>query len=164
MACKYRLGKNKNVKSTGYNKYYARTHTGGLVSNEELAKRMAARNTTYSEGEMRGLIIDLTALIRELAYEGRSVKIDNLGIFWVACCSKGVANLADWNQAEHLKPTTLRFTPTKVKVGKRSMAEAVIDVTWTMQEVAVDTKGEPLYGKKAVREAKNAQPEEQDGE
>ncbi len=22
-----------------YNKYYARTHTGGLVSNEELAKR-----------------------------------------------------------------------------------------------------------------------------
>ena len=97
MACKYRLGKNKNVKSTGYNKYYARTHTGGLVSNEELAKRMAARNTTYSEGEMRGLIIDLTALIRELAYEGRSVKIDNLGIFWVGCCSKGVANPSDFN-------------------------------------------------------------------
>ena len=97
MACKYRLGKNTNVKSAGYNKYYARTHTQGLVSNEELAKRMAARNTTYSEGEMRGLIIDLTALIRELAYEGRAVKIDNLGIFWVGAKSKGVTDPTKFN-------------------------------------------------------------------
>ena len=44
------------------------------------------------------------------------------------------------------------------------MAAAVADVTWTMQEVAVNTKGEALYGRKAVRDAKNAQPEEQEGE
>jgi hypothetical protein len=58
---------------------------------------MAARNTTYSEGEMRGLLIDLTELVRELSYEGRAVKIDNLGIFWVGAKSKGVTDPTKFN-------------------------------------------------------------------
>ncbi len=46
---KYRLYKNNNKKSVGYNKYYAKKAAEGMVD-----------------------------CVRELAYEGKSVKIDNL--------------------------------------------------------------------------------------
>ena len=64
---KYRLYKNNNKKSVGYNKYYAKKAAEGMVD-----------------------------CVRELAYEGKSVKIDNLGIFRVSMKSKGVADPNDF--------------------------------------------------------------------
>ena len=94
---KYRLYKNKNVKSTGYTKYYAQRKTAGMVSTDELVKRLAARYTTYAPGEVHGMVMSLTELIKELAFMGFSVKLADLGIFWVGCRSKGVANPDDFN-------------------------------------------------------------------
>ena len=117
MGCKYRLKKNNNRKSAGYGKYYGTRTTQGLISTEELAKRMAARNTTYSEGEMRGLLIDLTALVRELAYCGNSVKIDNLGIFWVGAKSKGVEDPKEFNASTDIT-SRWKCRPTGEGMGK----------------------------------------------
>ena len=88
---KYRLYQNNNEKSTGYGKYYAHRVPGKLIETDELAKRMAARSSAFSEGEMRGVLIDLTELIKELGFEGHSVKLGDLGIFFLSCKSKGVA-------------------------------------------------------------------------
>jgi predicted histone-like DNA-binding protein len=89
---KYRIYQNKNEKSNGFGKYYAKAKLQGMVNNEELAKRLASRNTGFSEGNMRGILIDLAEIVRELSYDGKSVKIDNLGIFWLGMKSKGAAS------------------------------------------------------------------------
>ena len=94
---KYRLYQNHNEKSTGYGKYYAQRASQGTVPFNELCKRFAARHTTFSEGEMLGLVTDMVTLVRELAYQGFTVKIDNLGLFWIGIKSKGVANAADFS-------------------------------------------------------------------
>ena len=96
---KYRLYKNTNSKSKAYNKYYAHRVPGKLIDTESLAKRLAGRNSAFSEGEMRGVLIDLTELIKELAFEGNSVKLGDLGIFFLGIKSKGVANADDFDAA-----------------------------------------------------------------
>ena len=103
---KYRLKICNNEKSTGYGKYYAHRVAEKLIDTEALAKRMAARSTTFSEGEMRGILIDLTELIKELTFDGNSVKLGDLGIFFLTCKSKGVTNPADFNASTDI---TSRF-------------------------------------------------------
>ena len=93
---KYRIYKNTNVKSAGYNKYYAHKAAGKLVELPELVQHMAGHNTAFSEGVIRGVITDMVRCVRELAYEGNQVKIENLGIFQVSLKSKGVANPDDF--------------------------------------------------------------------
>ena len=100
---KYRLYQNNNEKSTGYGKYYAHRVPGKLIDTDQLAKRMSGRSTTFSEGEMRGILIDLTELIKELAFDGNSVKLGDLGIFFLGCKSKGVANANDFDATSDIK-------------------------------------------------------------
>ena len=94
---KYRLYKNINSKSNGFNKFYAKKVSQGLVSTEELIQHMAGHNTSFSEGSLKGVITDMVNCIRELAYDGKSVKIDNLGIFSVSMKSKGVDDVNKFN-------------------------------------------------------------------
>ncbi len=94
---KFRLYKNTNTKSAGYNKYYAHRKTEGLVETEDLVKRLAARYTTYAPGEVHGMVMSLTELIKELAFMGYSVKLADLGIFWVGIRSKGVVDVQNFN-------------------------------------------------------------------
>ena len=102
MMAKYRLYQNKNSKSSGYGKYYAHRVPGKLIDTESLAKRLAGRNSAFSEGELRGVLIDLTELIKELAFEGNSVKLGDLGIFFLGMKSKGVADANLFDAATHI--------------------------------------------------------------
>ena len=108
---KYRLYKNNNLRSTAYGKWYARKSAEGLVSTNDLVMMMVGRNSGFSEGQIAGVVKDLVNLIRGLAYEGKSVKVDNLGIFRVSMISKGVENPKDFNAATditakwHVQPT-----------------------------------------------------------
>jgi predicted histone-like DNA-binding protein len=94
---KYRLHKNTNVKSAGYNKYYARKAAGKLLTLKDIVAHMAGHNTAYSKGVITGVIADMVNCIRELAYEGNQVKIENLGIFQVSLKSKGVNDPTKFN-------------------------------------------------------------------
>ena len=94
---KYRLYKNKNVKSTGYNKYYAKKAAGKLYSLDDVVTHMAGHNSPYSKGVIKGVLTDMVECVREIAYEGNQVKIDNLGIFQVSMKSKGVTDPKDFN-------------------------------------------------------------------
>ena len=100
---KYRIYKNTNVKSAGYNKYYAHKAAGKLVELPELVQHMAGHNTAFSEGVIRGVITDMVRCVRELAYEGNQVKIENLGIFQVSMRSKGVTDPTKFNAQTDIK-------------------------------------------------------------
>ena len=104
MSIKYRYYKNKNVKSTGYNKYYVKRTAGKVYTEKDLAVRLAARSSSFSRGEMLGIILDLGRLIQELCIEGNSCKISDLGIFSVGIISKGVANADDFNASTDIIP------------------------------------------------------------
>lgn len=94
---KYRIIKNTNSKSAGYNKFYAVRHTEGNIGMKSLARRMAARNSSFSEGVMLGVLTDLTELIKELAFMGYTVTIDDLGIFFLSLKSKGVEDVTKFD-------------------------------------------------------------------
>ena len=99
---KYRLVKNNNRKSTGYNKYYAKKVPGKILTLEQVSNHMAGHNTSFSKGQILGLLTDMVECIRELCAEGNSVKIGDMGIFQVNIKSKGVFDPNDFNAAKHI--------------------------------------------------------------
>ena len=115
---KYRLYKNKNVKSTGYNKYYAKKAAGKLIDLEGIVRHMAGHNSPYSKGVIKGVLTDMVECVREMAYEGNQVKIDNLGIFQVSLKSKCVANPNDFNASTDIS-SKWQVRPTGDGVGKK---------------------------------------------
>ena len=108
---KYRLYKNNNLRSNCYGKWYARKAAEGLVTTEDLVQIIAGNYSGFSEGQIAGVVKDLVTRIRALAYEGKAVKIDNLGIFRVSMKSKGVEDPKKFNAATdittkwHVQPT-----------------------------------------------------------
>lgn len=100
---KYRMYQNKNHKSSGFNKWYAHKASQGLVTMDQLVAHMAGHNSGFSKGQIMGIVTDMVDHVRELAYEGKSVKIDNLGIFRVSMRSKGVDNPKDFNAATDIQ-------------------------------------------------------------
>lgn len=160
----YALQKNNNEKSATYGKYHARPqYADKFVPLDDIAA-FIEKQASVKCSDCKAVIQELGEAIQHHLKMGMKVKIAGLGIFKPTVSSKGVANLADWNQAEHLKPTRLMFTPEKIKIGNHQMTKMVSEVTWSLVEVANNSKGEALAGRAAVRAAKNSSQEDQEGD
>ena len=82
MALELNLTKNTNESILGtYGKYYPRVEYKGTMNTLELAKHMASHTTSFSKGEINGMLTDLVSCIKELCLLGYVVKIDDLGLF-----------------------------------------------------------------------------------
>ena len=130
---KYRLYKNNNKKSVGYNKYYAKKAAEGMVDMNGLIQHMAGHNSAFSKGVITGVLADLVECVRELAYEGKSVKIDNLGIFRVSMKSKGVADPNDFKASTDIT-SKWQVRPTGECVGKAIGVTRASGVALTWEE------------------------------
>ena len=62
-------------------KYYPRVEYKGTMSTLQLAKHMSEHTTSFSKGELNGMLTDLVDCIRELCLMGYVVKIEDLGLF-----------------------------------------------------------------------------------
>ena len=152
----YALQKNNNEHSPIFGKYTARpVYPDEFVDLNAVAEYIQ-QQASVKRSDCKAVIDEIGGAIRHFLGLGCKVKLEGLGIFKPGLSSKAVNHLEDWNQAEHLKSTKLIFSPNKIKVGKKKVAEAMADVTWSMRDVALNSKGQPLYGAKAVREAKAA--------
>lgn len=78
---KYILKKNNVEGSHSFGKWYAFPVKESTVDIDKLAEHMAAHNTPYSTGAIKGIITDMVSCIKELLLEGRSVKLPDLAIF-----------------------------------------------------------------------------------
>ena len=108
----YKLYQCKVKKNPAYGKWYAQTVSSEMYDLEKLSKHMSKHNTPFSAGTIKGIITDMVNCITELALDGKSVKIPNLGIFWI-----GLENiLADargkWRASENVKNVRLHCRPT----------------------------------------------------
>ena len=82
MALELNLTKNTNDSLQGtFGKYYPRVEYKGTIGTLELAKHMSAHTTSFSKGEINGMLTDLVDCIRELCLMGYVVKIEDLGLF-----------------------------------------------------------------------------------
>ena len=128
---KYRLYQNSNEKSNGYGKYYAHKKSQGMISLEQLIAHMSGHNSAFSEGTISGVLKDMVCCVRELAYQGYSVKIDNLGIFFVSMKSKGAATAQKFD-AQSMITSKWRAMPTGSTGGKQIGVTRAggIQLTW----------------------------------
>ena len=71
-------------------KYFARVEYKGTIGTSQLAKHMAEHTTSFSKGEILGMLTDMVSCIKELALLGYVIKIDDLGLFKCSVESNGL--------------------------------------------------------------------------
>ena len=91
MALELNVSLNTNDSIEGVKgKYYSRVEYKGTMSQLELAKHMASHTTSFSKGEINGMLTDLVTCIKELTLLGYVIKIDDLGLFKASVESNGL--------------------------------------------------------------------------
>ena len=88
-------------------KYFFRTVNLETVDLDALAKHMAAHNTPYSTGCIRGVLKDMCDCIKEILLEGKKVKIGDLAIISIGVKSSGHDSASDLNVSTDIRG--LRF-------------------------------------------------------
>ena len=94
--------------------------------------------------------------------QGRKVKVNGLGIFKPSLSSRGIGDITKWNPEQDIKRTYLLFTPETETANKKRVTLATKKVSWELAEVAVDSEGNELVGRKKIREAKGEEQESGD--
>ena len=98
---KYKKYQNKNDKTSAYNKWYGRA-VHELMEFDEFIEHMASHHCAFSEGTIRGVLIEMEICLRELLLDGKAVRIDELGIFTIGLQTEGAAT-ADKFTAQNVK-------------------------------------------------------------
>lgn len=111
---RYKIYENKNKKSAGYKKFYARAVSEETVDLRQLADYMATHNVPFSKGCIYGVLRDMVACIKEIIIDGKNVKIDDLAIFSAGLRTSGAETLEGFNPAKNIKSIKLRSRATGV--------------------------------------------------
>ena len=125
MAVEIRLEQSKFKDKKGAGKWYARTVSTGVVTTEELADAIQ-ENTSFSRGDVRGLVIALVDDSDRLR-EGATVALEGLGRFHLTVESEPVDNPEDFDIRKHVKNVKCRFVPTSTRnarTGKKNQTLA----------------------------------------
>ena len=111
---RYKIYENKNKKSAGYKKFYARAVSEETIDLRQLADYMATHNVPFSKGCIYGVLRDMVACIKEIIIDGKNVKIDGLAIFSAGLRTSGAETLEGFNPAKNIKNIKLRSRATGV--------------------------------------------------
>lgn len=111
----YKKYKNINPSSSCYGKWYGRA-VHELMEFDEFVEHMAKHHCVYSEGTIRGVLIEMEICLREMLLEGKAVRFDDLGIFRVGLETAGKSSSADFT-ADDIKAVRLNL-----HLGKRFYA------------------------------------------
>lgn len=84
---RYKTYQNKR-KGNFEGQWYGRIVHEGTVDLDGLAKHMASHNTPFTEGQIKAILTDMCACVRELALESKKIKIPGLGTFFGAAKSR----------------------------------------------------------------------------
>lgn len=111
---RYKIYENKNKKSAGYKKFYARAVSEETIDLRQLADYMATHNVPFSKGCIYGVLRDMVVCIKEIIIDGKNVKIDDLAIFSAGLRTSGAETLEGFNPAKNIKSIKLRSRATGV--------------------------------------------------
>lgn len=121
------LRQNKNEKMPDANGlFYAFPVVTETYDIDQLAEHMAAHNTPFSAGAIKGMLTDAITCIRELVLQGIAVKIDNLAIFSLGIKNKAGARSEDeFSVTKNIEGVKLRARAT----GDLMSASLKLDAT-----------------------------------
>lgn len=119
----YQLSKNNNQYNPSYGKWFARA-VHQSVTFEQFIKHMATHHCVYSEGTIRGVLIEMETCLRELLLEGKAVYFDELGIFSIGIenVPKGSTTAYDFNVSKNIKAVHMNLY-----LGKRFRAKQLLE-------------------------------------
>lgn len=112
---KFKKYQNKNKENAGYGKWYGRA-VHEVMEFDEFIAHMASHHCVFSEGTIRGVLIEMEVCLRELLLEGKAVRMDDLGIFAIGISTKGEEKSEDFT-AQSVKGVSMNLY-----LGKRFRA------------------------------------------
>ena len=109
------LRQNKNVKNSGYSKYYPEVDVQETLTLKGFAKHMSDHGSIYSLDLIEGVLKKITQCLPELISQGVPIRLDPLGTFLPTCSvDKPLADIAAMEGAdpnEVVKGVHIRFLP-----------------------------------------------------
>lgn len=136
----YKLYQSNNSRVGTAGKWYARAAYVGTVDLDGLAEHMAAHNTPYSAGAIKGVLTDMVNCIKELILEGKQVKIPDLAIFEVGIRSTAADTPAKFNVQNCITSVHLKARGTG-KLKNASVEDGVSLREWSKYDVTDTTSG-----------------------
>ena len=115
-----KINRNNNAESTAYGKHYGKVVSTKTMTYRELIKHMSEHNSVYGEDVCSGVAIKLENCLLEQLLEGKKVQFGDLGTFYLAVKSEGVAKEEDFNLGSNIKGLYLRFAPSRVDINDLS--------------------------------------------
>ena len=95
------LRQNKNVKNSGYGKYYPEVDVQATLSLKGFAKHMSDHGCIYGRDLIEGVLKKITQCLPELVSQGVPVRLDPLGTFLPTCSvNKPLADVAAMEGAD----------------------------------------------------------------
>ena len=158
------LRQNKNIKNSGYGKYYPEVDTQETLTLKGFAKHMSDHGSIYSLDLIEGVLKKITQCLPELISQGVPIRLDPLGTFLPTCTvDKPLRDIPDMEGADPndvVKGVHIRFLPYGVEdeniTSRRFKSEYcslefrnIIDT----QEVMIDGKKKKVTTLKPVETA-----------
>ena len=107
-------------------KIYARAVVSKTYGLNELADHMAEHNSTFSRGQIKGIITDLARCVRELCLDSKKVILDNLGFFFATIGSSPSDTMKDWTPKKNVRHVRIHFTGQGETSGTSVAAKATL--------------------------------------
>ncbi len=146
------LRQNKNVKNSGYGKYYPEVDVQETLSLKGFAKHMSDHGCIYGRDLIEGVLKKITQCLPELVSQGVPVRLDPLGTFLPTCSvDKPLADIAAMEGAdpnEVVKGVHIRFLPYGVEddnITSRRFKEEYCSLEFRN---IIDTREVMINGKK----------------
>lgn len=125
MAVRYKMTRiNDNINESGTVKYSVTTVSYGNVNLDSLAEQMSDAST-FTYGDVKGMIENLTLLVAETLKRGNTVTIDGLGTFSVTAQPNRDVEEPSKIRAESIKLKNIGFKPSPKLKDRLSNIEFV---------------------------------------
>ncbi len=132
--------KNKVAGNENYGKVYARVENAEPIGIDELAEYMSVNTSSFSKGEISGILKDASRCIRHHLLMGQPVKLDDLAILKAAVTVKPAESAEKFDAAVNVKCVRLQARAT----GKLSRAELSKDAQMGLTSLAQRVKAGEL--------------------
>jgi predicted histone-like DNA-binding protein len=136
----YKLRQNTNSAiEAAFGKWYASPIVNETLDIDGLAEHMAAHNTPFSKGAIKGILTDMVACIKEELLGGNAVKIDDLAIFKVGIVSSaGCEVKSEYKASKYISGVRLRALAT----GELTTSNLTSGVTLKRASLDQDDEGD----------------------
>jgi len=144
--------KNKVAGSESYGKVYARVENADPIGIDELAQYMSENTSSFSKGEISGMLKDAVRCIRQHLLMGQPVKLDDLAILKAAVSVKPADSVEKFDAGVNVRCVRLQARPTglmarmaltkSAQLGLSSLAQRIKSGELTLST----TKGEYIEG------------------